>query len=85
MKKLKIGVFGTGHLGSIHLKCLRNIPDRYELVGFYDPDKATAERVSNEYSATAFETPEKLLQSVDVVDIVAPTTEHYKLIGDAFL
>ena len=81
MKKLKIGVFGTGHLGSIHLKCLRNIPDKYDLVGFYDPNEDTSQRVASEFEVQSFESPESLLEEVDVVDIVAPTTEHYKLIG----
>ena len=35
---IKAGVLGAGHLGKIHLRLL-NESDRYELIGFYDPDK----------------------------------------------
>ena len=45
---LKIGVLGAGHLGKIHLKCISQI-DQYKLVGFYDPNKETAEAVANDF------------------------------------
>lgn len=35
MKKIKTGVIGTGHLGSLHVKMLKNI-DQAELAGVYD-------------------------------------------------
>lgn len=35
---IKAGVLGAGHLGKIHLRLL-NESDRYEFLGFYDPDK----------------------------------------------
>ncbi len=35
---LKVGVFGAGHLGKIHLKLLKEIP-QYEVIGFYDPGR----------------------------------------------
>ena len=38
---IKVGVLGAGHLGKIHLRLLQD-SKRYELVGFYDPDKKNA-------------------------------------------
>ena len=34
-KLIKIGVFGAGHLGKIHLKLI-NESKMYDLIGFYD-------------------------------------------------
>ncbi|MGA1582702.1 MAG: Gfo/Idh/MocA family protein [Saprospiraceae bacterium] len=79
---LKIGVFGAGHLGKIHLKCLQ-MTDRYELVGFYDPDEATARAVAETFQVRRFERPEQLYDAVDVVDIVTPTVTHFSLAKDA--
>ena len=31
---LRIGVLGAGHLGKIHLNCLQQLPESYELIGF---------------------------------------------------
>lgn len=74
---LKIGVLGAGHLGKIHLKCIKQIP-QYELVGFYDPSDKNAQSVSNEFNIKAFSTIEELIEAVDVVDIVTPTLSHYE-------
>ncbi len=73
---LKIGVLGAGHLGKIHLKCIKLIAD-YELVGFFDPDQDTAQKVSQEFGLKAFESISALIDAVDVVDIVTPTIAHF--------
>lgn len=74
---LKVGVLGAGHLGKIHIKCLKNLPDHFELVGFYDADEATAARVSEEFGLPALASIDELIDQVDVVDIVTPTLNHY--------
>ena len=76
---LRIGLLGAGHLGKIHLKCIQLAAADYELVGFYDPHPATAERVAAEYGLQAFATPEALIEAVDVVDIVTPTITHHQM------
>lgn len=73
---LKIGVIGAGHLGKIHLKCIKLISD-YELVGFFDLDEENRKKVSEEFGLKAYDSMEKLIDSVDVVDIVTPTLSHY--------
>ncbi len=76
---LKIGVLGTGHLGKIHLKCIQMAVETYELVGFYDPNPQMAQSVAEQFQLKAFDSVEALIQAVDVVDIVTPTTTHYEL------
>ena len=76
---LKIGVLGTGHLGKIHLKCIGLLPELYNLVGFFDPNELVAEKVSAQFGIQSFQTIESLIDAVDVVDIVAPTTLHFGL------
>ena len=46
--KLKIGVLGAGHLGKIHLKCITQLQEEYELIGFYDPVDEIRKSVSKE-------------------------------------
>lgn len=75
-KMIKIGVLGAGHLGKIHIKCIREIPD-YELVGFYDADAKTADQVEREFGVVHFPSIDELIDSVDVVDIVTPTVSHF--------
>ncbi|EIA08424.1 Gfo/Idh/MocA family protein [Flavobacterium frigoris] len=74
---LKIGVLGAGHLGKIHLRLLQQ-SEKYELVGFYDPNQENADRVSKEFGYKHFSTIATLIHAVDVIDIVTPTLSHYK-------
>jgi predicted dehydrogenase len=73
---LKAGVLGAGHLGKIHLRLL-NESDKYNLVGFYDPNKENAAKISTEFGYKAFDTIQELIDAVDIVDIVTPTLSHY--------
>ena len=74
----KIGIFGTGHLGKIHIKCLQKI-DHYQIVGFYDPDDEEAVLVENNFNIKKFNSPEELLSAIDIVDIVSPTYTHFEI------
>lgn len=73
---LKVGVLGAGHLGRIHLKLLQQ-SEKYELIGFYDPDIANGQRVAEEFKYRYFDQLDALMDAVDVVDIVTPTLSHY--------
>ncbi|MEN8225862.1 MAG: Gfo/Idh/MocA family oxidoreductase [Bacteroidota bacterium] len=79
---LKIGVLGAGHLGKIHIKCIKQIPD-YELCGFYDPDDENAARVEEEFGIRRFDTLSGLIEEVEVVDIVTPTISHFDCASEA--
>ena len=59
-------------LGKIHTKLLSQ-SENYKLIGIYDKDNEESIRVSNEFKCTSFESFDSLLDSVDVIDIVAPT------------
>jgi len=73
---LKIGVLGAGHLGKIHIKCIKEIQE-YQLIGFYDPDKDIADKVKKEFEIQQFNSIDSLIEAVDVVDIVTPTVSHF--------
>lgn len=73
---LKVGVLGAGHLGKIHLRLL-NESEKYELIGFYDPDAINAKKVADEFGYKNFENINTLIEAVDVVDIVTPTLSHF--------
>ena len=74
---LKAGVLGAGHLGKIHLRLLKQ-SEKYELIGFYDPNEANAKKVVEEFGYTYFDSIDALIDAVDMVDIVTPTLSHYE-------
>jgi predicted dehydrogenase len=75
---LKVGVFGVGHLGKIHLNNWKEI-EGVELVGFFDPAQENSKEVIEKYQLPQFEDAEQLMDACDLVDIVAPTTEHFEI------
>lgn len=79
---LKIGVLGAGHLGKIHIKCIKQA-NCYELAGFYDPDPATAKAVEEELGVPCFTSLDALIEAVEVVDIVTPTVQHFSCASKA--
>ena len=58
---LKIGVLGVGHLGKIHLNCIKQIED-YHLVGFYDVDRDLAQSLSLETKIRCFDSVDELIR-----------------------
>ena len=59
---LKIGVLGAGHLGKIHLKCIKQTA-KYQLVGFYDADEENAKKVSADFGIPAFSGIDELIDA----------------------
>ncbi|MCK7559773.1 Gfo/Idh/MocA family oxidoreductase [Chitinophaga sedimenti] len=79
MTTLKIGLFGVGHLGKIHLSQLSTMLN-VEVTGFYDPSDKNASGVHELYpQLRRYESAEELIMAVDAIDIVAPTTLHFEL------
>jgi predicted dehydrogenase len=76
--KLKIGVLGAGHLGKIHMKCISELTEVYELVGFYDPNIAKAKEAADQFGVMPFHNAQSLIDACDVVDIVTPTIQHFE-------
>lgn len=75
---LKVGVFGVGHLGKFHIANWKEI-EQAQIVGFYDPSNEHAAEVISQYQIKRFTDPEKLMDAVDIVDIVTPTDQHYSV------
>lgn len=78
MKKLKIGVIGTGHLGSLHVKLLKTL-ENCELLGVYDLDVAKAEKIAGEYQIKPFKELNNIFDECDAVSVVTSTSSHYEI------
>jgi predicted dehydrogenase len=75
---LRVGVFGTGHLGKFHLNNWKEIDD-VALIGFYDPDDAVAEQVKEKYGLERFADEDSLIDACDAIDVVTPTQHHFAI------
>ncbi len=74
----KIGVFGVGHLGQIHCKCIKE-SDEAELCGIYDVNICHAKEVADQLGVPFYEHAEQLLSLCDIADVVCTTTHHYEM------
>ena len=75
---IKIGVIGAGHLGKIHLKLLKS-SKKFDLIGFYDTDEKSSKKLSKKEGYQYYSDLDSLLENVDAIDIVSPTTTHYEI------
>jgi len=71
---VKIGLLGYGHLGKIHLKCLRDTP--FELVGVHDPKLLES---TETFPFKIYESPEALIDDCDACIVASSTRTHFKL------
>ncbi len=75
---LKIGVFGAGHLGKIHIQQWLEIPG-VTLVGFFDPNDDNAAGVITQFHVKRYTDAEQLIKASDALDIVTTTTSHFDI------
>lgn len=75
METLKIGVVGTGHMGTNHI---RNISDekRFDFVGIYDVDFERASELAAKFGTKAYQTLEGILDEAEAVVIAVPSSLH---------
>ena len=75
---IKIGVFGAGHLGKIHIKLLKEI-EEFQFIGFYDPNEKVAREVEERFGVKWFQDQDELIGLCDAIDIVTPTMSHHQV------
>lgn len=81
MQKLNIGVVGTGHLGSIHAKIYKEIPN-CSLTAICDIDRERLGALSQALSVPAYSDYRELFGKVDAVSVAVPTNLHRKIAFD---
>ena len=82
MAALKVGVIGTGHLGSLHAKLWKDVPSAV-LAGVFDVNEMRCAEVARETKSRAFASLGALLAAVDAVSVVTPTSTHAAIAGEA--
>jgi predicted dehydrogenase len=75
VRPVRVGVVGAGALGFHHIRLLKKI-DGSDLVGFYDHNPLRSQFVAHELETTAFPSLEALLDRVEAITVVVPTSAH---------
>ena len=77
-EKIKVAVIGVGYLGKFHARIYAEHP-QVELVGVVDTHTQQVEEIAKQYSTVAFNDFQDVINKVDAVSIVVPTTYHYQV------
>ena len=78
VRPVRVGVVGAGALGYHHIRLLKKI-EGAEFVGFYDHNPTRAPVVAKELETTAFPSLEALLERVEAITVVVPTSAHVEV------
>lgn len=81
MNKIKVGVIGVGHLGSVHAKVYSKL-DNVKLVGVCDCNLERAIEIGKKYHTSSYADYEDLFDKIDAASIVVPTSLHYNIAKD---
>ena len=74
-EQLRVAVIGVGYLGRFHALIYSRLP-QVRLVGVVDADAARASAVAKEAGCAAFTDLAAIIDQVDAVSVVVPTTAH---------
>ncbi|GHT12864.1 NADH-dependent dehydrogenase [Planctomycetales bacterium] len=81
---LKLGIIGTGRLGSFHAEKAQANPN-VELVGVADSSITARQKIAKKLGVQAFASFDDMLPEVDAVVIASPTFLHYSIGSVALL
>ncbi len=77
-KKIRVAVIGVGYLGKFHARIYSQHPD-VDLIGVVDTDSVQAQNIAGQYSTQSFTDYRQVIELVDAVSIVVPTTHHFQV------
>ena len=78
MEKIRVGVIGVGHLGTIHAKVYSRL-DNVKLVGVCDCNLERSLEIGKRFRTASYSDYEDLFDKVDAASIVVPTSLHYNV------
>ncbi|MEJ5284511.1 MAG: Gfo/Idh/MocA family oxidoreductase [Brevinematales bacterium] len=79
---LKVGVVGTGHMGTYHINTLSTISG-ISFEAICDVNETKLKELSNKYNINYYTDYKKFLSKVDAVVVAVPTFLHYKFASEA--
>ena len=75
VNRLKVGVIGVGALGRHHARLYAQSPNA-QVVGIFDVQKESAEKVGAEFGLTVFDSWQALAAECDALSVAVPATYH---------
>lgn len=80
-KRLRVAVIGVGHLGKEHARVYASMPNAH-LVAVVDTNEKQGRIIAAKHNTQYYPTHLPLLDSVDAVSVVTPTSHHFAVAKD---
>lgn len=83
--KIRIGVIGTGHLGKMHLKNIKELETELgyiKLAGAFDTDEVKVKEASEKFHLRAYKSLDEISEDIDAALIVTPTSTHFEIAAE---
>jgi predicted dehydrogenase len=74
----RVGVIGTGYLGSRHARVLTEIPEA-DVVGFVDPKEENAAEIERTLKLKRFESVDAIASEIECAIVATPTVKHFEI------
>jgi len=85
MAKHRVGMIGVGNISKAHIKMLRDMPERAEIVGLNDIDAEQLKARSEEWELPAYATLEELIsEGLDVAWVMTPAGPRRAILEQCF-
>lgn len=78
----KIGIVGVGKLGNYHCNVVKQL-NNAKLIGVYDTNTDQCQEIATKYDCLYFGSYQQLLDAVDIVGIIVPTSFHLAVAREA--
>jgi predicted dehydrogenase len=81
-------LIGCGHLGKIHCRLLNDISalnGRVNFTGVYDSNRENSLAMSKAFNVKSFASENELLDNIDTLIIVTPTSTHFEIASKALV
>lgn len=79
MERFNVGVVGVGQMGANHARIYSSLTHLCNLIGVHDNDAKASQQIAAKYRTTAIASFDELLDQVDAVSVVVPTSAHYEM------
>jgi len=78
MKRLRLGIAGAGHLGTIHARLASKLP-QFEVVAVADPVVAARQKIEQTMQLPTFASHEAMEGKIDCLVVASPTFLHFPI------
>ena len=78
MSHVRVGIVGAGHLGRIHTRLIKNVPQA-KLSCIAEPQPLLQRQMLDEYNCQVVSDYRKIVDDVDAVVIATPTVTHHEV------